>query len=126
MKQELDKNMFWPKVMQVVPTDDFKIYAYFNDGSIRLFDVKPLIKSGTVFEPLQDIGFFKSKLAVINDSVAWDIGGNRNAGKCVDLDPFVIFEQPPVSDPLYDNLMVTESQSSYYRDVSKYECKKEE
>ena len=78
MKQELDKNMFWPKVVQVVPTDNFEVYAYFNDGSVRLFDVKPLIKLDTVFEPLDNIEFFKSKLAIINDTIAWDIGGNRN------------------------------------------------
>ena len=100
MIQELDKANFWPKVLQVVPTDDYEVYAYFNDGSVRLFDVKPLIKPDTVFEPLQDIGFFMSKIAVINETVAWDIGGNRDPRKCVDLDPFVLFEQPAVPDPL--------------------------
>ena len=100
MSQTLDKRYFWPKVLQVVPTDNHEVYAYFNDGSVRFLDVKPLIKPGTVFEPLQDIDFFKSKLAVINYTVAWDIGGNRNPRKCVDLDPLVIFEQPPVADPL--------------------------
>ena len=100
MKQTLDYKYFWPKVLQVVPTDDYGVYAYFNDGSVRLFDAKPLIKSGTVFEPLQDIDYFKSKLAVINGTVAWDTGENRDPCKCVDLDPLVIFEQPIVDDPL--------------------------
>ena len=36
MPQKLDKSKFWPKVLQVVPTDDYKVYAYFNDGSVRL------------------------------------------------------------------------------------------
>ena len=90
---------FWPKVLQVVPTDDFCVYAYFNDGSVRLFDVRPLITNGTVFEPLRNIEFFKSKLAVINGTIAWDIGGNRDARKCIDLDPLVVYEQPAVSDP---------------------------
>jgi hypothetical protein len=103
LKQELDKAHFMPKVLQVVPTDNYEVYVYFNDGSVRLYDVKPLIKAGTVFEPLIDIGFFKSKLAVINDTVAWDIGGNRDPHKCVDLDPFVLFEQPIIDDPLADN-----------------------
>ena len=100
MNTNLNTAYFWPTVLQVVPTDDYKVYAYFNDGSVRLFDAKPLIKHGTVFEPLQDIQVFKSKLAVINDTVAWDMGGNRDPYKCVDLDPFVIFEQPAVADPL--------------------------
>jgi len=93
---------FWPKVLQVIPTNDYCVYAYFNDGSVRLFDVKPLIKIDTVFEPLEDVDYFKSRLAVINDTVAWDIGGDRDPRKYVDLDPLVIFEQPAVTDPLED------------------------
>jgi len=113
MIQELDKANFWPKVLQVVPTDDYCVYVYFNDGSVRLFDTKPLIESGTVFEPLRDIVFFKNKLAVINGTVAWDVGGNRDPRKCVDLDPFVIFEQPAVADPLERTQGVAESESYY-------------
>lgn len=101
MNSHLDKSNFWPMVLQVIPTDDYQVYAYFNDGSVRLFDVKPLIKPGTVFAPLQDIDFFKAKLAVINDTIAWDMGGDRDPYKCVDLDPIVIFDQPAVSDPLH-------------------------
>ena len=100
MPQLLDKANFWPKVLQVVPTDDYGIYVYFNDGSVRFFDARPLIRPGTVFEPLHDTAFLKSKLAVINDTVAWDIGGNRNPRKCVDLDPLVIYQQPAIADPL--------------------------
>jgi len=113
MIQELDKKLFWPNVLQVVPTDNFEIYVYFNDGSVRLFDVKPLIKPNTVFAPLCDADFFKSKLTIINDTVAWDISGNRNPEKCIDLDPFVIFEQPAVADPLYHELKVAEPQQEY-------------
>jgi len=113
MIQELDKLNFWPKVVQVVPTEDYGVYAYFNDGSVRLFDVKPLIKRGTVFEPLLDIEYFKSKLTVINDTVAWDIGGCRDSRNCVDLDPFVIFEQSVVDDPLSNELMVAEKLVGY-------------
>jgi hypothetical protein len=100
MKQELDMTRFFPEVLQVVPTDDFEIYAYFNDGLIRLFDVKPLIKDGTVFEPLKDIAVFKDTLTVLNHTVAWDLEGNRDTAKCIDLDPDVIFAQPIVPDPL--------------------------
>ena len=98
----LDSKCFFPQVLQVVPTNDYKVYAYFNDGSVRLIDVKPLIKKDTVFEPLQDISFFKSKLAVINATIAWDIGGSRDSSKCIDLDPFGIFEKPAISCPFSD------------------------
>ncbi len=91
---------FWPKVVQVIPADDYKVYAYFNDGSVKLVDIKPFISPGTVFEVLGDEDYFKSRLTVINDTVAWDVGENRDPRKCIDLDPFVIFESPSVADPL--------------------------
>ena len=115
MIQELDKSRFWPKVVQVVPTEDYRVYAYFNDGSVRLFDVKPLIKTGTVFEPLLDKEVFKSKLTVINETIAWDMGGNRDPRKCIDLDPLVIFEQPVVADPLCNEQWVAENMIEYKR-----------
>ncbi|MDR0442838.1 MAG: DUF2442 domain-containing protein [Treponema sp.] len=91
---------FWPKVLQVVPSDNFEVYAYFNDGSVRLYDAKPLLRKDTVFEPLMDIQKFKNKLTVINDTIAWDMGGGRDPCKCIDIDPFTIYEKPPVADPL--------------------------
>jgi hypothetical protein len=64
-------------------------------------DVKPLIASGGVFTPLSDPELFRERLTILNDTVAWDIAGNRDASECVDLDPFQIFETAPiVEDPL--------------------------
>jgi hypothetical protein len=71
-----------------------------TDGSVRLYDVKPLLKAGTVFEPIMNIRTFKDKLTVINDTVAWDMGGNRDPRKCLDIDPFAVFARPAVADPL--------------------------
>ena len=97
---KLDTRHFWPKVVQVLPTDNFEVYAYLNDGSVRLYDVKPLLKKNSVFESLMDIQIFKKTLTVMNDTIAWDISGNRDTYKCIDIDPFTIFEQTPVTDPL--------------------------
>jgi hypothetical protein len=98
--EKLDFKHFFPQVLQVLPTDNFEVYAYLNDGSVRLYDVKPLLKKDTVFEPLMDIQTFKDKLAVINYTVAWDMDGNRSPYNCIDIDPFAIFEETPVADPL--------------------------
>ena len=110
MKTNLDMTYFFPQVLQAVPTDDYKVYAYFNDGSVRCIDVKPLIKPDTVFECLADMEIFKSKITVMNDTVAWDMIGKRDASECIDLDPIVIFENPIVPDPLDDsNFQETEN-----------------
>jgi hypothetical protein len=97
---QLDTKYFFPQVLQVVPTNNFEVYAYLNDGSVRMYDVKPLLKKNTVFESLMDIQTFKNKLTVINDTIAWDMGGKRDPYKCIDIDPFSIYEKPPVTDPL--------------------------
>lgn len=95
--------IFMPAVVQAVPGDNFTVYAYCNDGAVRLVDVKPLITKGGVFSPLEDRDFFRDRLTVLNDTVAWDMTGDRDLTACVDLDPEQIFMKSPiVADPLED------------------------
>lgn len=47
-----------PKVLQAVAGEDFTVYLYFNDGSVRLYDAKPLLKLGGVFAPPAGRNFF--------------------------------------------------------------------
>lgn len=90
-----------PKVLQAVAGENFTVYLYFNDGSVRLYDAKPLLELGGVFEPLRDEDFFKSRLTVLNDTAAWDVTGNHDPCACVDLDPIELHETcPVVVDPL--------------------------
>ena len=49
---------YMPEVIQVIPTDDFNVYVYFDDGSIKLYDASEDIKMG-IFTVLQDIKIFK-------------------------------------------------------------------
>ena len=69
----------FPKVLQAVAGENFTVYLYFNDGSVRLYDAKPLLALGGVFAPLQDEAFFKSRLTVLNDTAAWEVTGTRAA-----------------------------------------------
>jgi hypothetical protein len=92
-------NIF-PKVLQVVPADDYKVYAYLNDGSVRLFDATSLIAKGGVFAPLADMQVFRSAATVMNGTIAWDISGKRDEYSCIDIDPFTVAEAPIVVDPL--------------------------
>ena len=88
-------------VVQAVPGDDYTVYAYFSDGTIRLADIKPLIAKGGVFAQLADPGFFRDRLTVMNDAVAWDVSGTRDPYLCIDLDPCEMYETAAlVADPL--------------------------
>jgi len=90
-----------PKVTQAVAGEDYTIYAYFHDGTVRQFDANALIEQGGVFLPLRDEDFFRTRLTVLNDTVAWDMDGTRDPRTCIDLDPCEIYETCPiVDDPL--------------------------
>lgn len=94
--------MEWvPKIVQAVAGDNFTVYLYFDDGRVRLYDAAPLIKKGGVFAPLQEAGFFKERLTVLNDTLAWDMSGNMDPEKCIDIDPCELYETCAViEDPL--------------------------
>lgn len=87
------------KVLQVVPTDDYKVYVYFADGKIKLFDASEIIRKG-VFKQLQDINLFKNSCTVLNDTLAWDITGKFDPNNCLDLDPEELYNScPEVEEP---------------------------
>ena len=91
----------FPSVLQAVPGKDFTVYAYFNDGTVRKADIKPIIQEGGVFSVLADETFFRERLTVMNETVAWDVTGDYDNTKCIDLDPVVLYETSPVvPDPL--------------------------
>jgi len=91
---------YYPIVVQAVSGEEYTIYAYFTDGSIHLFDMKPLIEQGGVFEKVREADFFKEKLTVLNDTIAWDLSGHYDPRFCIDIDPFTVYESPVVADPL--------------------------
>lgn len=92
---------YLPRVVQAVAGDDFTVYAYFSDGSVRRADIKPLIEQGGVFSRLSDDDFFSSRLTVMNGAVAWDVAGDYDETSCIDLDPWNMYETcERVSDPL--------------------------
>lgn len=87
-------------VIQVKPTQDFKVYVYFDDGKIKLYDMNPIVGQG-VFKQISSIEAFMEKCTVINHTLAWDIGGNFDEHQCLDIDPEMIYSSGiDVEDPL--------------------------
>ncbi len=83
----------FPKVVQVIPNNDYTVYVYFEDGKIVLYDASSLVKKG-VFTVLQDINTFITTCTVLNDTLAWDLKGNRDTTDCLDIDPDTLYELP--------------------------------
>ncbi|MCL4515358.1 MAG: DUF2442 domain-containing protein [Firmicutes bacterium] len=87
------------QVIQVYPTDDYKVYIYFVDGRVKLFDAKELVTQG-VFRQIRDIEKFKNSCTVLNDTLAWDISGKFDPSNCLDLDPEELYDScPEVEEP---------------------------
>ncbi len=91
---------YYPVVVQALAGENKTVYAYFSDGRITRFDLKPLISKGGIFSKLEDDTFFFEALTVLNDTVAWDVSGCFDSKNCIDIDPFVLYESQVVSDPL--------------------------
>jgi hypothetical protein len=91
-------------VIQVLPTNDFKVYVYFSDGRIKLYDASHLIGKG-IFQKISDIKDFIDKCTVMNGTLAWDIGGNFDIHCCIDIDPETIYTNgQEVDDPLFQDI----------------------
>lgn len=87
-------------VVQVKPTNDFKVYVYFNDGRIKLYDMSPFIGKG-VFKPLESADFFVERCTVMNDTLAWDVAGTFDPHQCIDIAPETIYADGiEITDPL--------------------------
>ena len=63
----------FPKVVQVIPMKD-------------------------LFQALKDINVFIDTCTVLNDTLAWDIGKNRDNTTCLDIDPDTLYELPNVKE----------------------------
>lgn len=94
------EDKYYPVVVQAIAGPNYTVYAYFSDGTIKRYDMKPLIRKGGVFEVLKDKAFFSNRLTVLNSTIAWDVSGNYDPTKCIDIDPFEVYDGHNISDPL--------------------------
>ena len=84
--------MMSPNVVQVLPTKDYTVYVFFENGVIKEYSLKKTITKGGVFEKLVDIDFFINSCTVMNRTLAWDLSGRRDPTDCIDICPDVIYE----------------------------------
>lgn len=61
------------KILAAVPNQDFTLTITFDNGEKRIFDVKPILQPGTVFEHFMDYENFKRVYVDDTHCIAWDI-----------------------------------------------------
>ena len=61
------------RITGVIANDDFTLTIHFDNGENRLYDMRPLLKTGTVFEPLIKPENFRRVYVDDTNCIAWDI-----------------------------------------------------
>lgn len=87
--------MLHPEIVQVVPRNDYSVLVFFVDGKVTNYDVSKLLDRG-VFQQLRDKDVFMKRCTILNDTLAWDIAGNRDVTKCIDIDSETLYAAPVV------------------------------
>jgi len=61
------------KITAVAPNNNFTLSIRFDNGETKIYDVRPLLKKGSVFEPLSNIDNFRRVYIDEEHCIAWDI-----------------------------------------------------
>ncbi|MBR0282714.1 MAG: DUF2442 domain-containing protein [Oscillibacter sp.] len=79
------------KPVAVAANPDFTLTIRFDNDETRIYDAKPLLKAGTVFEPFANFENFRRVYVDHENAVAWDIDPEVDSnivwGNKVDLSP---------------------------------------
>ena len=67
------------QITSVSPNDNFTLTLRFDNGELRLYDCKPFLLPGTVFEPFLAIENFRRVYLDSNHCVAWDVDPNLDS-----------------------------------------------
>lgn len=87
--------MLAPDVVAVTPYDDYKVEVAFADGKIVMYSIKHLLGIG-VFRMLADQQFFKERCTILNHTLAWDVSGDGDPYRCIDIDPDTIYRSDEI------------------------------
>lgn len=75
--------MKYPKILNVIPVDNYNLIITYENGEKKLFDVKPYIL-GEWFGQLKDINIFKT-VKPCGDTVEWADGQDIAPHELYDL-----------------------------------------
>ena len=81
-----------PRLFQVYPIDDFKVYLYYDNGEIKLYDCAWILKETGIFTEIHDIAVFKDICTIMNGTLAFDISRTRDPYACIDICPDTVYE----------------------------------
>ncbi len=80
-----------PVLYQVLPTDDFKVYLYYDNGEIKLYDCNFIFEELNVYKKISELGEFKRLCTIMNKTLAFDVSEKRDPYNCIDFCPDTIY-----------------------------------
>ena len=69
------------KILSVIANPDFTLTICFDNGEMRKYDVRPLLKPRTVFASLSDPEIFRRAYVDDAHAVAWDLNPEIDSEK---------------------------------------------
>jgi len=82
--------MLRPTAVKVIPKDNYILEITFDNGEVKLFDVKPYIQ-GEWYSQLADYSYFKS-VSVDGFTVAWANGQDICPDELYDLSKWIFID----------------------------------
>ena len=82
-----------PKLYQVVPSKDFSVLLYYDNGEIKKYDCKWILDENGIFEKIHDPYDFVNLCTIMNNTVAFDISGELDSTNCIDICPDTLYNE---------------------------------
>ncbi len=83
--------MLRPTLFQVVPKDDYKVYLYYDNGEIKLYDCSFILENKKIYKKILNIYDFKRLCTILNKTLAFDISEEFDPCNCIDFCPDIIY-----------------------------------
>ncbi len=87
-----------PGLFQVLPTDDYKVHLYYDNGEIRVYDCSFILQEKGIFEKIKDIHNFKRLCTIMNKTLAFDISEVQDPTNCIDICPDTLYKESIVTN----------------------------
>lgn len=93
-------------IFKVIPRLDNKVYVYDLNGTIYLYDAAIVVSKHKI---LENKNIFINRCTILNDTLAWDISGDLDDTKCIDIAP----------ERIQNSLIVSEEDVIIYKEKYK-------
>lgn len=82
-----------PNLYQVLPTNDYNVYLYYDNGEIKQYDCSFILDNEKLYNKIININDFKRLCTIMNKTLAFDISENFDPYNCIDFCPDTVYNE---------------------------------